>query len=332
MTPPSDKIIWDLFFSQFHLAAVSVADEIGLLAAINENTTEIDELSEKISLSTRGTESLCLVLKALGLINKKMNTLMDIAKTYFIPSSPYYWGAVLHAYRKNEIHQRIITGLRQQKALELDGRSLTDMWRSGDITPAAAKSFTAGMECMGAAPAAHAVSTEAFCDLKSLLDMGGGSGVFARAFLQKNPQAHATVFDLPDVISEAKQYQQRFSPKHDMRYIAGNFFEDKWPENQEAILLASILHDWSPTEGKYLLEKAHASLQRGGRLIIHEMLLDDEHISEINTAFFDLLMCINHGSQQYKKDQLMELLRDIGFKNVSYCQGSACHSLIYADK
>lgn len=332
MLPVSDKTVWDLFFSQFYLAVVSVADEIGLFSAINDGSIEAKKLAESVSLSIRGVESLCLALRALDLLNNEMDSLSEVGKTYFIASSPYYWGAILQAYQKNETHQRILAGLRQQRDLELDGQSLTKMWKSGDISSAAAESFTAKMDAMGTAPAAHAVKTEAFSGLDSLLDVGGGSGVFSRAFLSQNSKGQATVFDLAEVVNEAKSYQQRLAPKQNMHFIVGNFFEIDWPQQQQAILLANILHDWPLTEGRALLEKAYASLQVGGRLIIHEMLFDDENTSEKNTAFFDLLMFVNHGSQQYKKNQLMQLMCDLGFNTVSYCQGSACYGLIYAEK
>lgn len=332
MLPVSDKLVWDLFFSQLHFATISVADEVGLFSAINDGIYQLEELAENISLSIRGIESLCLVLKALSLLERDRIILTEVAKTYFIPTSPYYWGAILHSYRKNDAHQRILAGLRHQRDLELEGRSLTRMWKSGELSQAAAKAFTTRMDCMGAAPAAYAVKTEAFSSLDALLDVGGGSGVFSRAFLAENPQAQATVFDLDSVINEAKLYQQHFAVNQNMYFVKGNFFEDRWPQQQKAILLANILHDWPLDEGKVILQNAYSSLQVGGRLIIHEMLLDDEYTSEKNTVFFDLLMCINHGSQQYKKDQLMHLLTELGFNSVSYCQGSACYGLVYATK
>lgn len=328
--PVNDKPVWNLFFSQFHLAVVSVADEIGLLLAIGDGITEEKKLASHVSLSLRGLESLSLSLKAVGLLNN-LYSLSEVGKTYFIPTSPYYWGAILTAYRKSDVHKRILDGLRNQRNLEISGQSLTMMWKSGEISAEAAKSFTARMDCMSATPAAYAVKTDAFHGVKTLLDIGGGSGVFSRAFLDQHPDAQAIVFDLPPVIQEAKQYQRDFSSKQNIHYISGSFFET-WPTQQQAILLANILHDWPLPEGRLILEKAYESLQIGGRLIIHEMLFEDEDLSNIGTSFFDLLMCINHGAQQYKKHQLIELLNDLGFRKIKQCAGSAFYTLIYAEK
>ena len=45
---------------------------------------------------------------------------------------------------------------------------------------------------------------EGFRDVKTMVDVGGGTGAVMRAVVKKHPHIHGIVFDLPQVIAEAR--------------------------------------------------------------------------------------------------------------------------------
>ena len=45
---------------------------------------------------------------------------------------------------------------------------------------------------------------EGFRDVKTMVDVGGGTGAGMRAVVKKHPHIHGIVFDLPQVIAEAR--------------------------------------------------------------------------------------------------------------------------------
>lgn len=122
------------------------------------------------------------------------------------------------------------------------------------------------------------------------------------------------MFDLPAVCKVTKKYMKEYGSAKNVSVHPGNFFlQDDWPTDCDGILLSQILHDWRLDECTILLKHARKVLPTGGKIYIHEMLLDDNKTSPLATVCFDLLMFINHQSQQFTKEMLFELLKSCGF-------------------
>lgn len=190
------------------------------------------------------------------------------------------------------------------------------MWEEGAITPEAASNFTKKMHSTIFAPSLGAVKRGLFKSTKKLLDVGGGSGCFSIAFLQEYPQKEAMVFELSAVCNETKKYVEEYNLLDKISIHPGNFFnKEDWPTDFDGILLSQIVHDWPLDRCKIILEHAYNSMPPSGKIYIHEMLLDDDKGSPLSTICFDLLMFINHKSQQFTKNELFDLLSSIGFKN-----------------
>ena len=59
--------------------------------------------------------------------------------------------------------------------------------------------------------------------------------------------------------------------------MAGDFLEDpSLPGGHDTVMLSMVLHDWAEPRCRTILEKCWAALPRGGRVVIAELLVDDE--------------------------------------------------------
>ncbi|KAG6528270.1 hypothetical protein ZIOFF_010421 [Zingiber officinale] len=103
---------------------------------------------------------------------------------------------------------------------------------------------------------------DVFRGLRSLVDVGGGSGTLATAIAEAFPQTKCAVFDLPHVVASLQG-----NPT--VTAIAGDMFEfvplaDAW-----------ILHDWNDEDCVRILrncKKAIPPKEEGGKVIIIEMV------------------------------------------------------------
>ncbi|CAH9080078.1 unnamed protein product, partial [Cuscuta epithymum] len=75
-----------------------------------------------------------------------------------------------------------------------------------------------------------------FEGLKSLVDVGGGTGATLNMILSKHPNIKGINFDLPHVINDALPY-------HGIEHISGDMFV-RVPQG-DAIFMKWICHDWS---------------------------------------------------------------------------------------
>ena len=103
-----------------------------------------------------------------------------------------------------------------------------------------------------------------------LLDIGGGTGVYSIAFLQRFPQLRAIIYDRPAVLKVAAEFAEQHGVAERMEFVAGDMFADSLPEDCDAILLSNVLHDWDVPECRRLMHRCAAALPVGGRLLVHD--------------------------------------------------------------
>ena len=126
-----------------------------------------------------------------------------------------------------------------------------------------------------------------------LMDVGGGSGVFVSHVARRYPQMALSVFDLPEVIPDARK--RLGSGALDGRVIccAGSFREGPLPMGADAISLIRVLYDHDDDTVTDLLAKAYAALPPGGRLIVSEPMsggAKPDPICDVYFAFYTMAM------------------------------------------
>ena len=107
-----------------------------------------------------------------------------------------------------------------------------------------------------------------------LLDVGGGTGIYSIALLQKNPDLRAIVLDRPEVLKLAREFADSYGVADRMEFLEGDMFTVSLP-SADFVLLSNILHDWDVTDCQTLIRRCAASLRPQGRLLIHDVLLND---------------------------------------------------------
>lgn len=95
-----------------------------------------------------------------------------------------------------------------------------------------------------------------------------------------------------------------------------NMFGDPWPMGYDAIFFSNIWHDWNFRTCAWLAERAYEALPRGGRIMLHEMLLDDGGVGPPTAAAFSMLMLLATQGQQFTFGELKGLLEQAGFRDI----------------
>lgn len=105
---------------------------------------------------------------------------------------------------------------------------------------------------------------------RSLLDVGGNSGEFARQACAIAPHLRATVFDLPVVCALGREHLAGTPEGARIDFVAGDLRRDELPGKPDLVSFKSLLHDWPDDYARAFLAKAMAVLPPGGRLLIFE--------------------------------------------------------------
>lgn len=334
--------VWESYLSPLWLPTVMVADELGILAELHRSPSTIEELAERLGLNPRGLGAILPLMSSLGYLMPRLGRyhLSDVAVAYLLPESDFYWGGVFASMRRNN---RIVDSLRTAlttpdppepipSAIGGDQPRNSDAWATGHISPEQAKSVAAYMHSHSAAAAAAVAQSGTFAGTRRLLDVGGCSGVFAMALVQRYPGLTGTIMDLGPVCDEGLEYVRRFGLEDRIDAQAVDMFREDWPTGYDAHFFSNMFHDWRTSTCRELARRSFASLEPGGTINLHEMLIDDDGGGPLIPASFATLMVAGTQGQQYSFAQLRDILEGAGFVEVEVVHSSLLHSLVRGHK
>ena len=188
-------------------------------------------------------------------------------------------------------------------------------WHEAMKDQAFAESFTELMNCRGISFGQQLALAlqDRVQNHQHVLDVGGGSGIYAATLVARCPHLRGTVLEQSpvDVIAARELAKHGLSDKIDV--VSGDMFADPWPTDADIVLLSNVLHDWDFPEVEKLLDRCAEALQPGGLLVIHEAFIDNDKKGPLPVAEYSaLLMNITQG-KCYSVAEYADLLKQRGF-------------------
>lgn len=157
-----------------------------------------------------------------------------------------------------------------------------------------------------------------------LLDVGGGTGIYSIAFLQKNPQLRAIVWDRPEVLKVTAEQAAKFGVANRLECRAGDMFKDPVPPRADVILLSNVLHDWDEPQCRELLKRLAGALSTGGLMLIHDALLNDGLDGPLPVALYSAALFVLTEGRCYSGEEYGRWMKEVGLT-----AGSAIRTLIH---
>lgn len=159
---------------------------------------------------------------------------------------------------------------------------------------------------------------------ETVIDAGGGFGSLAKSILNAYPGVRVTVFDKPEVLEYARQDRNSLPG---LSWLPGNLFEP-WGIRADVVVLARVLHDWDDDDAVRILTQARATLFKGGRLFIIEMLLSEQGVSG---ALCDLHLLMATGGRERSQEAFEKLVAQTGFQLVDVRRLAALPVVLLAE-
>ena len=333
-----DRQIWDVWLSMLWLPSVTVADELGVFAALAEQPSASHRLARRLGVDGRGLDILLPMLSALGFLVQHEGSyrLSDVARNFLVPTSPFYWGGVFARQKViNPLHATLreaVTTLKVDAVAQSAESPPVEAWESGQLDLESARGIAAFMHGHSL-PAATGVALHGdFSGVTRLLDVGGGSGCFATTLARQFGELRCTVMDLPAMCQVAAEYIAAAGVGERVDTRSVDMFRDAWPHGYDAIFFSNVFHDWSVETCTRLAANARAALPSGGRIYLHEMLLDDNGAGPRTATAFAVLMLMRTRGRQFTYEQLRTLLERVGFVGVEVTATYGYYSLVRASK
>ncbi len=169
-----------------------------------------------------------------------------------------------------------------------------------------------------------------FSDLKTIVDVGAGTGNLLATILEKYPQPRGVLYDLAHVADEAPALLSARAVADRVAIESGDFFE-RVPAGGDAYILSHIIHDWAEAQCLAILANCRRAMKPDGRLLIVEMVLpegDTPHLGKL----LDMVMLVLPGGEERTRSEYEPLLTKAGFRITRVVPTASAVSVVEAVK
>jgi SAM-dependent methyltransferase len=287
------------------------AIELDLFTTLGAKPWRLSALARTLKVSERGLDILCRNLASVGLIKKAGDVYRNgpLAGTMLNANHPAYRHGYLNLIRDQwNDWARLPEVVRRGRPVEHEDPD----------DPEYRRSFTWAMHHRSLEIAPKVAAQVDLRGVGTLLDLGGGPGTYALAFLAHNPHLRAVLCDRAPALEVAREIAAPLRHGRRLSYLPLDFMEKPIPGRYDVIWFSNVLHIYSPKDNQALFGRIRKTLNHRGRLIIQDAFLHDRHATvplEANLFAVTMLLFTEAGNT-YRLSETRDWLRQAGFDRV----------------
>ncbi|MDQ3681202.1 MAG: acetylserotonin O-methyltransferase [Actinomycetota bacterium] len=322
MTPEPILRLASGFMAAKHLFA---ANELGLFEALADSPTTVEGLAARTGLTRRAARISADAMVALGLLEREDGT--------------YRNGEVAATFLAGRTPADLRPGLRLWDKISYPAWcDLAEALASGpprevfDLDDELQEVVSAGIEAILAGPAAALGNAFDFSPHRRLLDIGGGTGSWTIAVAQKYPHLEATVFELPVAAQIARERLAGAGLAGRVTVVDGDAMAEALPSGHDVVLVANLVHYWSPESNLALLQRVRTATEAGSLLLLADFWTDPTHTQPMQAALMagEFAVHLREGDV-YSVEEVRDWLAPSGWRFVEHVPLTGPQSLIVAE-
>ncbi|MBI1369024.1 MAG: methyltransferase [Planctomycetes bacterium] len=314
--------IFELFRGSYgsHLL-VAASGHFKVFDRLSRKALTIDELGDALDLTRRATVVLVTALRAMKLIALdeagRLN-LTKLAAEHLVSGGAFdvsdYLGQAVDAPGVKEMVERLRTS-RPAGADKEEGAAF--IYREGEKSAMEKPDLAVRISLILAGRAKNVAPVLAqrinMSGVETLLDIGGGTGIYSIALVAANPNLRAIIMDRPNVLTVARQFAEDYGVADRIDLHAGDFFVDPLPA-APVMLLSNILHDWDVPQCLAIIKRCAAALPANGRLLIHDVFLNDAHDGPLPIALYSAALFTLTEGRAYSEAEYKSWMQAAGLR------------------
>lgn len=206
--------------------------------------------------------------------------------------------------------------------------------------PEIMKNFTRGLHKLNEEDNQLIVKQLPLRNIKTVLDVGGGSGALALELLKQSEEISTVdIYELPEAIPILKLILDEYSEdSQKVNFISGSFLNnntfllDGLSQDRlyDLIILSWVLHDWTDETNIEILKKTVFHLNKNGKIIVLESILSDDRVGSATLS--DVTMLLHTEGKERTFSEYKNFLEVAGFKEVTLIPGETKRRAIVAYK
>jgi SAM-dependent methyltransferase len=292
------------------------AFELGLFTALGEGALTSAGTARVLQTDARATDRLMNALVALGYVEKRGDRYANgaFAARHLVFGRPGYMAGLMHSVHLWKTWSTLTGAVRA-------GRSVA-VRESGEAGERWREAFIAAMHWRGAQQAPVEVALLDLGRVTRMLDVGGGSAVYAMACVRAHPGLEAVVFDLPEILPLTRRYVEEAGLADRVTLVGGDLTRDDLGRDFDLVFVSSIVHSLPPEENRRLVAKAARALRPGGQVVVRDFLMQEDRTGPLSSALFALNMLVGtEAGDTYTESEIRGWMEEEGLSAVTRLDG-----------
>ena len=321
------------------LAAIVHLDLFSWLA---ERPSTMEEICRGLETTARPTDVMLTLFAAMGLVETRVGRdarpgdqlfhITPTAKEHLVKTSPWFLGPYYEALKNRPIALDLLKVLKTGKPANWTGQKDSPDWHKAMESEVFATQFTAAMDCRGVYLGQAVAKSLDLSRHRHVLDIAGGSGIYACSLVTHHAHLSATVFEKPPVDGIATRAIANRGWSERVRVVAGDMLVDRLPVDADVHLWSNVLHDWDEPVVRQLIHQSFDALPSGGLLVIHDAFLNAVKNGPLHVAEYSVLLMHSSEGRCYSTREMEQYLTDAGFRDVAYRDTVAARGVMTATK
>jgi ubiquinone/menaquinone biosynthesis C-methylase UbiE len=328
-TRPSPERVLQLSTGIWTAAILAAATTHSVFAHLEAGEDTVEKLAKRADISQRGAQAVLDGLVGLRLVDLREGAYRNSAdaSTYLVAGRPGYLGDFATVLLTTAAHWSAFPEVvRTGVPVMSDTHDTSDSSFWEQLVPAIAPT-----SAPAAAIAAEVLNLAAASEV-SVLDVGGGSGIYSAVWLGINPNAQVTQLDWPAVNAIARQRVANLGFADRFSCIDGDLRTTDFGHAAYDIAIYShIAHQQGPTEIVTVLRRLRAAIKPGGTLVVSELVVDDDRSGPAFPLIFAAPMLLqSRAGSTWRRGDYYQWLSEAGFDDITERPTGTPSTLIFA--
>ncbi len=312
----------NLSYGHKQSATLRAAIQLDLFTRVSEGAINVSQVAGAVGLSDLNAERLVVACAALGLLEKEgdqYRNAPDVERFLVRGKLTYIGPWLLFAGMDFEQWKNLADHLKSDTPPKVLG-----LYES--MTEEIAREYHEATYAVGLGAGMLFARDVDLSGRSMILDLGGGSGAYCIAAIQKYPHLKATVLDFEPVCKVAQEFIAQWEMQDKISVYPADFTRDPLPRGADVMIMASNLPQYSEGVLLKILTKAYEALQPGGEYHVVGETLNDEKCGPLGPALWGIHEAL-FGSEgrAHSEGEVVGYLENAGFIDVqvhSFIPGS----------
>mgnify|MGYP003676654068 CR=1 FL=1 len=308
----------DVAFGFMASKALFTAIHFNLFSHLAKAPLTAQQAAEQMGIHPDRATTLMTALTTIGLLGRENGVYHNApaAESFLVNGAKYDFSDYLSQQVDQQMYG-LLDQIEEAMADKLPDDAIGSYaeWMSD---PAQAKLYSDSQHAGSLGPARTLARNLDLSKAGSMLDVGGGTGAYAITLCKANPDLQATVIDFPNVASLGEQYVADAGLQGRVNYVPGDLLDTKWPEGQDVVLMSYIFSSVPGERIPELVEQAASVLNPGGRLIVHDFMVEPDRTGPKLAALWQFQhTAFNPHARSVSTDWAQETISSAGFEDAS---------------